>query len=258
MGIFYTIQSANREFSVPIMNNVLKEVEHYWVIPRSNYEDYSKAGAKNIILVDGELPMKSKQLNISLEFAFDRNQYCVTMDDDYISSNVLDLQNNKKKSKHIEIIKVVDELHSTLENSNYYLAGVPSNTNPFYANNSISKKGMISGQFMVHKPQEKVRFDESVAFLEDFDYVINHHITYGGLDKHNRFLINYHMINRGKFLKNNGVGGYDLNLRKEQNLLCTIDYISKKWNNPNLIIEYNGFGKSLHKKVKWSKLKSTI
>jgi hypothetical protein len=61
------------------------------------------------------------------------------------------------------------------------------------------------------------------------------------------------MINRGNY-KNNGVGGYDLNIRKEENLLNNIKYIEEKWNNPNLIIQYNGFGKSLHKKVKWSKL----
>lgn len=256
MKITYTIQSANRDFSVPIMSNVLKDVDHYWFIPRHNEDEYRKAGAKNIILVDGKMPMKSIQLNAALDYSFSKNSYCVTMDDDYISSKVLDVVNGKKKDKNITIPEITNCIVDSLENQQeFFLGGVPSNTNPFYANDSISKKGMISGQFLIHKPQDKIRFDENITCIEDFDYVIGHHVTWGGILKHNKFLVNYHMINRGKFLKGNGVGGYDLNIRKEENLLETISYLNEKWNNPALIIEYNGFGKALHKKVKWKSLK---
>jgi|688.fasta_scaffold06574_11 hypothetical protein len=251
--ITYTIQSANRSFTVPVMSKVLSDVEHFWFVPKGSENSYKEAGAKNVIPVEGTLPMKSKQLNAALDFSFNRNTYCVTMDDDWISSKVLDIVNGKKKSKDMHLSQIIDEMYSQLSVSPYYIAGVTSNTNPFYANDSISKKGMISGQFILHKSQDNVRFDNDVSCIEDFDYVVAHHIKYGGLLKFNKFLVNFHMINRGNY-KNNGVGGYDLNIRKEENLLNNIKYIEEKWNNPNLIIQYNGFGKSLHKKVKWSKL----
>jgi len=245
MSYFISVQSASRPNHVELMRNALPDLELNWFIPNSQKNDYKNC---NIYGVNGSMPMKVKQLNSALDIGFETHDYVITMDVDFVNSSVLD----NKKAKKINLKVVIEDLIEELSKSPYYLAGVSGTTNPFYSNDRIINKGMLTGRLLVHKKNE-LRYDETCTFLEDLDFVINHHITHNGIVRLNKYLIDYHIYGKSDITDKKYFGGYNgyRNLEEQNNIL---KYIQNKYNNEYIKFPTeNEVGKSLTKSIKWKK-----
>lgn len=252
-----TIQSANRSQNVSKIEEALGDIEPLWFVPEKCAEDYHKAGAKNIVPVVCDFPTKpskTKQLNEALEYGYKSNDIVVTMDDDYHSSFEVFHEEDKKKKRNKPLHELIKEMTCRLQKSQYNLAGIDMTTNLFFKNNVYQEHGMVSGQILFHKPN-KIRFDEKLDFLEDLDYVINHHINYGGILRYNYYVIDFHIFGRSEKENLKYEGGYKefRNLNKQTEIL---KYISTKYSHPYVQFpEETEVGKSVHGKIKWKKLK---
>lgn len=217
-----------------------------WFVPRDQKKAYFDAGAVNIVEVNGSLPMKAKQCNAAIDYAAD---IIVTMDDDFVSASIA----NDRKSQKYSLMELLKSAKQEFLRSEFKLAGFSSSSNPFFTdpNKPISHHGMITGQCLLHKFDSKIRFDENVKMLEDLEFIINHHVTYGGVLK-----LNHHLV---KFKMNENPGGYQ-GWRTQEMQQETIDYILSKYNNNAALIfdEDHEVGKNFHKRVKWKQLKNGL
>ena len=245
MGVLVTVQSANRPYQVPVMLKALRGVEPIWYVPAGQEEEYAAEGAK-VRRVVGELPMKTKQLNAALD---DSNGITVTMDDDYVTSSLL-LSENPRRTKRIYLDELITILVGELIESPFYLAGIAGTSDSRNAFLLPKTYGMVTGQILAHK-QTPLRFDENLGMLEDLDFIISHHQTFGGLHKNRAILPEFHIFGRNEKSDAEYKGGYD-KYRTEELQQITLQQLTNKY--PNLVFENNGLGKSVQRLVNFRKL----
>ena len=245
-----TIQSANRPYQVPVMNAALGDLEAVWYVPADQAKEYEAEGAK-VRAVNGQLPMKTKQLNAALEDGFANNEIVVTMDDDFLEAKLL-VSENPIKSEPRSLSEMVNAMARSLVDSQYFLAGIAGTTNAFWAKKSDITWGMVTGQILVHK-NNSIRFDENLEMLEDLDYVIAHHLLHKGLQKNRAFLPNFHIFGRSAKSDATYSGGYQHH-RTEEAQARTLAYLQSKYADLDLVFENNGLGKSVQRLVNFRKL----
>ena len=123
--IHVAIISANRPHQVAQMQGALHSMQPTWYVPKGQASIYQNAGAIKIVEVDGEMPMKSLQLNKALDDGFQLGQIVVTLDDDYVWAKRLVIKDEKKKTVPISPQIAIQELVSNLESyPQYYAAGI--------------------------------------------------------------------------------------------------------------------------------------
>ena len=253
MNIITTIQSSNRSSNVDLMQKALGKIEPIWIVPEPEYNNYIKAGANQVLTVSGEMPLKTKQLNLALDIGKKEKKIVLTLDDDYEYSQLVYEKNTKKKTKDISLCDLIDNLVDKFKESEYKLAGISSTTNPFFKSRELQNYGMLLGAIMFHKPTD-IRFDESLKFLEDMDYIIQHHIQYGGIYRYNYYIAGFHIFGRSEKENAKYEGGYK-NYRSDEEQLKIFRYIENKYNTEHIKFSTHKVGDSLTKKIKWKKLK---
>lgn len=253
MDIITTIQSSNRSSNVDLMQKALGKINPIWIVPEIEYNNYVKAGAKQVLTVSGDMPLKTKQLNLALNIGKKENKIVLTLDDDYEYSQLVYEENTKKKTKDISLYDLIDNLVYKFNKSEYKLAGISSTTNPFFKSRELQNYGMLLGAIMFHKPTD-IRFDESLKFLEDMDYIIQHHIEYGGIYRYNYYIASFHIFGRSEKENAKHQGGYK-NYRSNEEQIKIFRYLEEKYNTEYIKFSDNNVGDTLTKKVKWKKLK---
>lgn len=248
-----TIQSAHRPHRVAEMNAALAPYEPIWYVPLDQADEYASAGAK-VRPVLGELPMKPVQLNVALTDAFLNGHRVVTMDDDYESIYRAVWEHDRVRRERVTLVEAIEYLDSMLaQYPEYHLAGLTTTSNAFWAKRGEINYGMITGQILLHSPND-LRFDENLRMLEDLDYIIAHHVVYGGLVKLRDWLPNFHIFGRSDSSDKKYVGGYK-DYRNELLQKDTLAYLDKKWSAiEDVVFEDNGLGESVQAKIKWAKL----
>ena len=204
--IHVAIISAKRPHQVSTMESALFGMNPIWYVPDTQVNDYIDAGAKNVIGVAGEMPMKSKQLNRALDDGFALGKTVVTMDDDYYNVKKTYEENGKLKTKPYSLKDTIEELVDSLKDSPYHLAGVGPSLNSFFSGTGIKHRGKVNGQLSVQTPNV-VRYDENLKSQVDFDYCLAHHAEHGGVVIHKALLINFHLFGRNPSKDKNYSGG---------------------------------------------------
>lgn len=222
-----------------------------WYVPTDQGEAYEANGAV-VVRIDGELPMKPKQLNAALADGFAKDLIVITMDDDYVASEKLVIVEGRHKAEPIRLTEMIETLASDLVLSNWFLAGIAGTTNPFWAQPTNTDYGMVTGQILAHKPNP-LRFDESLPMLEDLDYILEHHKTYGGLSKNRALLPEFHIFGRSAKSDSQYSGGYK-SFRTEQVQADTLTRLTAKHREPEIVFNNQGLGKSVQNKIQFRKL----
>ena len=200
------IISAKRPHQVPLMQAALSGWEPTWYVPADQVLDYQNAGAKHVVGVQGEMPMKSKQLNAALDDGFARNETVVTLDDDYNSVKKTTIVDGKIVSKQCTLKSCILELEESLKESPFHLAGVGPSLNAFFSGVGYKYRGKVNGQLSVQTPNV-VRYDENLKSQVDFEYCFAHHAEHGGVVIHKSYLVDFHLFGRSKSKDKNYRGG---------------------------------------------------
>jgi hypothetical protein len=91
-----------------------------------------------------------------------------------------------------------------------------------------------------------------MPWMEDLDYCINHHITYGGINLIQKYKINFHVQTQNDPMLY--IGGFK-NTRTQQSHSDLIHYINNKYNKSNICIDKNAtLFTDLTKMIDWEKL----
>jgi hypothetical protein len=249
MGIYITIQSANRAEQVPLMNEALGDLMAVWYVPAAQADAYRNAGAV-VRAVEGELPMKPRQLNAALEDGFIDGHTVVTLDDDYVKSARAVWTDGKVIAKRNTLPEMIIQLATETHETNYLLGGIAGTTNALWANPKPQTYGMIIGAILVHKPNP-LRFDENFRILEDLEYILQHHQTYGGVHKNRDLLPEFHIFGRSATSDAKYYGGYK-GYRTEERQIETLKQFEQKY--PKLVFENQGLGKSVQRKIDFKNL----
>lgn len=250
--LLVTVQSANRPENVTAINDALEPIVPLWVVPESQAADYASAGAK-VLPVQGELPMKPKQLNAALTLGWASGRIVVTMDDDYVSTKRIVWSGDKVSTVDISLYDFILQMLMEFTENEAYLAGVTTNLNPFWGAEDTADYGMITGQILFHKPNS-VKFDTNLPMMEDLDLVLAHHVTYGRVMKVRRYVQEFHMMGRNEKSDSSHTGGY-ATLRNEERLALAVDIMNHKYRDVDGIeIENNGLGNPSHKRVNFRKV----
>lgn len=247
-----TIQSASRANQVPIMLEALKPFTPTWYVPASQAQEYEDAGAK-IRSVEGTMPMKTKQLNAALDDGFAEGRMVVTMDDDFRKATSRDWDVEGFVVVEVPLTYVLKDLVTTLEGSNKMLALNGHIQNMRWSRPNPAKWGMGSGGMVAHKPSP-LRYDEKMNDTEDLDYVIQHHLIYGGLVKMMKYYCEFHFYcpsfpgQKEKAYSKNYEGGYK-GYRTDESSKATARYLNKKY--PFLRFEEVGQNVNMFKNIRW-------
>ena len=234
-----TIQSAGRTRQVDKMLQFLAPIIPIWYVPAVQAEAYERAGAK-VRSVEGILPMKPKQLNAALEDGFAEGRYVITMDDDFVGARIA------KEGPRVELPDIVRDLYYELEKSALQMA--LCSTDGWQLRNGPmkpAKYGMGMGALHAHKPGP-LRYDENLKQVEDLDYVIQHHLSYGGVVLLRKYVVEFDEYKPGK--SRNYSGGY-ANYRNGGGVSDTVRYLSEKY--PILEFEDMPVNESIFDKIRW-------
>ena len=204
--ILVAVISANRPNQVAEMEAALAGLKPNWYVPIAQVNDYLDAGAKQVIGVEGIMPMKSKQLNKALDDGFKENKIVVTLDDDYNNIKKTIEVEGKLKTQPYSLRQAIQDLVDSLEDSDFYLAGVGASLNALFSGVGIKYRGKVNGQLMAQKPNI-VRYDENLKSQVDFEYCLAHHAQHNGVIIHKSLLVDFHMFGRSENKDRNYQGG---------------------------------------------------
>lgn len=247
----FAVISGNRPDKVPFMESNLEGLYPYWYVPKGQGQLYLNNGAKNVIEVEGEMPMKSKQLNAALDDGFNKNETVVTLDDDFISAKKFYIEDNKRKTYPITLIEAIYYMLKSLEDyPEYKVAGRSASINPLFAEDKIKFTGNIAGQILAQSPNP-VRYDENLKSHVDTEYCFAHHANWGGVILHKNLLIDFHMYGRSQASDkkySGGLAGY----RNEETHQHAIDVINKRY---GMNLKGNKVGESVKERIRYKDIK---
>lgn len=186
----------------------------FFVKDQNDYDLYHKNGAKNVIISGTLINSRNK----SLDYCFNLNSICVQLSDDLENIMINDFT-GKYTKVYVNVLDVLNDVLNNFINSQYYLAGFPPTSNPYFTLNEYNYNKFIIGDFIIVKPND-LRFDNNLKLKEDYDYTLQHIKNYGGCIRYGKFLNKFkHYYNKG------GAVDYRTDILEQQ----TIDYLLRKW-----------------------------
>ncbi len=242
--------SAGRPHQVKVMEPALFNLQPFWYVPSDQVGIYRNAGAENVIGVEGELPMKSKQLNHALNDGFGSGKIVVTLDDDFHAVKKTFNENNKLVSLPYTLKETITELVDSLKDSKFHLAGVGPSLNAFFSGIGIKNQGKVNGQLSAQSPNV-VRYDENLKSQVDYEYCLAHHAEHGGVIIHKSLLVDFHLFGRTPSRDKGYTGGL-ANLRSNETNAFSAQVMSERY---GIYIEAEEVGKSRKSKVSYKKIK---
>jgi hypothetical protein len=169
--IIMVVVSASRPGNVPGM--LARAPGCRWVVPAGQVAEYRRAGADDVMGVEGTLPMKTKQLNAALDEWSVPGVALATLDDDIVRLLA------KGVRKEVSLAECAAATARGLTENGLRLGGPYGGTNTSWAPGP-KLYGRIPGAMMVHL-ESPLRFDEKLFDTEDLDYCVQHHVRYGGV-----------------------------------------------------------------------------
>ena len=244
------IISASRPYQVKVMEPALYGLSPTWYVPSDQVKIYENAGAVSVTGVEGEMPMKSKQLNRALDFGFNLGLTVVTLDDDFQSAKKTQEIEGKLISFPCSLRDAIKEIADSLQDSPFHLAGVGPSLNAFFSGVGIKNQGKVNGQLSAQTPNV-VRYDENLKSQVDFEYCLAHHAEHNGVIIHKSLLIDFHLFGRNPSKDKKYEGGL-ADLRTKETNAYSAKVMSERY---GVYIEPEDVGKSRKTKVAYKKIK---
>lgn len=207
------IISSGRPSHVLSMASWFEEMVPIWYVPAEQKGEYELYGAC-VRPVDGELPMKSRQLNAALSDAAD---ILVTLDDDLKALRI-----NEGEGWHRCSVD-----HAVKRMLRWY-NGRETLIGPAPTGISLHLKGKPpvvhdrypAGQFAIHLQPDKFRYDEGLVTSEDWDFFLQHFDAERGVTRVNTVMAPFDMLQAR--------GGFQAHDRSALDL-ASRQQLAKKW-----------------------------
>lgn len=201
-GIY--VISAGRYDKLPFSQK--QKNEYVFCVKNGEAEMYKKAGCKKVFETGGLMQSR----NSALEMAFEKNEICVQLSDDFkkVTTN-----KNFGEKKIVDLDFAISDLIEVFKKvTNVFLMGVPPTSNDFFAKTKISKNTFCIGDMLFVKPNE-LRFDTTLTLKEDYDYTLQHLAKYGNVFRYQKYLFEFeHYTNKG------GAVQYRSNAEEQKNI----------------------------------------
>lgn len=205
-GIY--VISAGRYDKLPFSQK--QKNEYVFCVKNGEAEMYKKAGCKKVFETGGLMQSR----NSALEMAFEKNEICVQLSDDFkkVTTN-----KNFGEKKIVDLDFAISDLIEVFKKvTNVFLMGVPPTSNDFFAKTKISKNTFCIGDMLFVKPNA-LRFDTTLTLKEDYDYTLQHLAKYGNVFRYQKYLFEFeHYTNKG------GAVQYRSNAEEQKNIRILI------------------------------------
>ena len=144
----------------------------YITVPRTDVEDYEKAGHKKLIVHDRLYCAGAR--NASLDALVDKTDLLV-VDDDITEIGLF--KNSKEKIVYTDsddVSNLISKLFDSMHKMGAITFGVAPTDNAYYFSQDklISKNLFILGSFVGYAKGITLRYDESLILKEDYDYTV--------------------------------------------------------------------------------------
>jgi len=192
--------SARRPLNVPTMHQrwfgTTEPVT--WVVPEEDAESYAAAGAPHLLPVAAPCVPGTWQLpaqrNAALRAAHAAGHVCVQVDDDLRRLSVPDRDG---KRKDVDWATARTTLLNALHEHSAHLAGIAPTSNVLSARRTVSALGFAPAALFATDTAAP-QFDERLPLKEDYDYVCQHLVAYGGIARVNWLVADFQQrTNRG-------------------------------------------------------------
>jgi hypothetical protein len=189
----------------------------FWIVPKSDGDAYRAAGA-DVVHDNGSLVGAR---NLALDIAFAAGVACVQLSDDL--KRIKALAAGHPKGVEYPLGATFKHLDAALDSTGLAFAGCSPTDNLYFAKEGVSTRKFIVGDLIMVRPTE-LRFDENLRLKEDYDFTLQHWMTYGGAARCDYIAPSFaHYTNAG-----GAVAARTAELEQE-----TIGYLKDKW--PGLI-----------------------
>jgi hypothetical protein len=186
----------------------------FFVKDQEDYDNYIKAGAKEVIISGGLMHSR----NAALEHCFAEGKICIQLSDDIVKCT-LNVFDGKRTHQQVTVLSAIEDVIADFAASPYKFAGFPPTDNPFFALKEKEYNKFIVGDFIIVKPNP-LRFDENMRLKEDYDYTLQHIKEYKGCVRYGKYLNTFkHYSNKG------GAVAYRTSDLEQD----TINYLINKW-----------------------------
>jgi hypothetical protein len=221
MKYLKAIISSKRQHQVPAMQKLAGN-DCFWFVGAGESANYFSEGAVNVVESGGLCQSRNAALNMAFEIGIP----CLQLSDD---AKKIKRAHSKKDSQEISLNDAVSEMEMVCSAYGVKLCGVAPTSNLFYFNpeKPYKNKGFVVGDMIYVKPSPE-RFDENLRLKEDYDFTLQHMISYGKIARLDNIMAEFaHRTNKG------GAVAYRTSDLEKQ----SIAYLKKKWgkfivNNP--------------------------
>lgn len=187
---YLAVISARRPGNVAKMSEQFGDAFGTWFVPHEDEDSYEEAGVQTYA-VEGLVGAR----NAALDEADAAGLPCVQISDDL--KGIKRLGENTQEVFEIDIWQAIHQLLSSLEMTDFKLAGCSPTDNAYFAKDSESTNLFIVGDLFVALPCD-VRFDARFRLKEDYDYTCQHYLEFGGAKRLNWLMPSFaHRSNKG-------------------------------------------------------------
>ncbi len=208
--------SHKRPQNVQAMQKICGPVT--WYVGKGEGPAYAAAGAYRVVESGGLCESR----NAILDDAFKDDLVAIELSDDL---KKLELATDAKTKHVIDFAQAVQAMQEAMDDTGAMLCGVAPTSNAFFFNpkKPVHTSAFVVGDLIMVRPTH-LRFDEDLRLKEDYDYTLQHLVTYGLIARANRVLASFqHRTNAG------GACDYRTSQLEQQ----TIAQLKAKW--PGLI-----------------------
>ena len=192
-NVFLAVISHARAANVPKIEKMVGPAT--WFVGEGEAAAYKQQGAKHVV----ESGPLCRSRNAAIDAAM--KLPCVELSDDLVRIQRAVMGERKLVGVDIEFEEAVSCVIGGIERVGVAkLGGAAPTNNPFYANVDapIHPGAFIVGDFIVVMPGCNLRFDETMTLKEDYDYTIQHIMTYGAVARRDDVLMTFaHRKNAG-------------------------------------------------------------
>lgn len=193
-GVYGAVISHARADNVERMQALVGEMT--WFVGEGEGVAYRKAGASDV--VEGGTLCRSR--NLALKMAGTLAVPCVQLSDDLTKVQVAVRGAKKVEARDASFVEVMGRVLDGMTHTGAMLGGAAPTSNPFYANvdKPVHQGAFIVGDFIVVGAGCPLRFEEAMTLKEDYDYTLQHLMTYGTVARRDDVLMTFlHRKNAG-------------------------------------------------------------
>lgn len=188
--VYFACASAGRPHAVEAVQERFGDVT--WHVPEDQWDAYRAEGAAE--LRPGGKTSYASAYNTVLDEASEYGLIAIRTDDDPYGQPLLaDCEGGHRKITCLEAAEIVLE---RLLWSNFAVAGIGQNRNPYWVKQRTSTSLHMSPTLQVTRPCP-IRYDTEIGVFSDVDFNLQHIESYGGILRCNDVIMTYKFHAKG-------------------------------------------------------------